>query len=51
MARILVIEDDQVTRRAVSTYLKHVGHDVLTACNCLEGVEVFRPAPTLLIWY
>ena len=42
MARILVIEDDQVTRRVVSTYLKHVGYDVLTACNGLEGVEVFR---------
>jgi CheY-like chemotaxis protein len=48
MARILVIEDDQVTPLAVSTYLKHVGYDVLTACNGLEGVEVFRSCPNLI---
>jgi CheY-like chemotaxis protein len=48
MARILVIEDDQVTRLAVSTYLKHVGYDVLTASNGLEGVEVFRSCPDLI---
>jgi CheY-like chemotaxis protein len=48
MARILVIEDDQVTRLAVSTYLKHVGYDVLTASNGLEGVEVFRSCPNLI---
>jgi hypothetical protein len=48
MARILVIEDDQVTRLIVSTYLKHVGYDVLTACNGLEGVEVFRSCPDLI---
>jgi two-component system, cell cycle sensor histidine kinase and response regulator CckA len=48
MARILVIEDDQVMRRVVSTYLKHVGYDVLTACNGLEGVEAFRSCPDLI---
>jgi sigma-B regulation protein RsbU (phosphoserine phosphatase) len=48
MTRILVIEDDQVTRLAVSTYLKHVGYDVLTASNGLEGVEVFRSCPNLI---
>jgi CheY-like chemotaxis protein len=48
MARILVIEDDQVTRHLVSTYLKHVGYDVLTASNGLEGVEVFRSCPDFI---
>jgi CheY-like chemotaxis protein len=51
MARILLIEDHQVMRRVVSTYLKHVGYDVLTACNGLEGVEgveAFRSCPDLI---
>jgi CheY-like chemotaxis protein len=48
MTRILVIEDDQATQHIVSTYLKHVGYDVLTASNGLEGVEVFRSCPDLI---
>jgi CheY-like chemotaxis protein len=48
MGRILVIEDDQVTLHLISTYLKHVGYDVLTASNGLEGVEMFRSCPDLI---
>lgn len=48
MARILFIEDDRVTRHAVSTYLEHVGYDVLTASNGLEGVKVFRSCPDFI---
>ena len=48
MARILVIEDDQVFRHLVCTYLRHIGYDVLTASNGLEGVEVFRSCPDLI---
>ena len=32
----------------VSTYLKHVGYDVLTAFNGLEGIEVFRSCSDLI---
>jgi CheY-like chemotaxis protein len=48
MGRILVIEDDVLTRHVISTYLKHVGYDVLTASNGLEGVEIFRSCPDLI---
>jgi CheY-like chemotaxis protein len=48
MARILVIEDDHVTRHLVSTYLTHIGYDVLMATNGLEGVEVFHSCPDLI---
>lgn len=45
MARILVIEDDQAIRDLISKYLRHVGYDVLTASNGLEGVNVFSSCP------
>jgi CheY-like chemotaxis protein len=48
MARILVIEDDQVMRSVLSRYLKHVGYDVPSASNRLEGVEVFRSCPKFI---
>jgi CheY-like chemotaxis protein len=48
MARILIIEDDQVFRDLVCTYLGYIGYDVLAASNGLEGVEVFRSCPDLI---
>ena len=48
MARILVIDDDQELRRLTCQYLRHIGYDVLTAGNGLEGVEVFRSCPDLI---
>ena len=48
MTRILVIEDDQVFRGLVCKYLTHIGYEVLTASNGLEGVEVFRSCPDLI---
>jgi CheY-like chemotaxis protein len=48
MARILIIDDDQMTRSLVSTYLTNIGYDVLAASNGLEGVEVFRSCPDLI---
>jgi two-component system cell cycle sensor histidine kinase/response regulator CckA len=48
MARILVIDDDQSVRDLISKYLKHVGYDVLTAYNGLEGVKAFRCCPDLI---
>ena len=48
MARILVIEDDPVFRELVSRYLKHIGYEVLTASNGLEGVQAFRSCPAFI---
>jgi CheY-like chemotaxis protein len=48
MNRILVVEDDDVFREAVSTYLCRCGYDVLTASNGLEGVELFGSCPDLI---
>ena len=48
MARILVIEDDAVFRELVSKYLKHIGYEVLTASNGLEGVQAFRSCPDFI---
>jgi hypothetical protein len=45
MIRILVVNDDAVTRNAVSTYLKYCGYDVLTAADGLEGVRLFSLLP------
>jgi CheY-like chemotaxis protein len=48
MARILVIEDDHQLRDLVSTYLKRLGYDILTASNGMEGVAMFRSCPELI---
>ena len=48
MARILLIDDDYMFRELVSRYLRHIGYDVLTASNGLEGVEAFRSCPDLI---
>jgi len=48
MSRILVVEDDDVIRKAISMYLHHCGYEVVTACNGLEAVEVFASCPDLI---
>ena len=48
MARILVIENNEVFRELVSAYHKYTGYDVLAAADGLEGVEVFRSCPDLI---
>ncbi len=48
MNRILVADDDNMIRAAISTYLGHCGYQVLTACNGLEAVQVFRSCPDFI---
>lgn len=43
MARILLIEDDEAIRTLLREYLAREGHEVTTASNGREGLEMFRP--------
>ena len=42
MARILVIEDNEVNLRLASIILTSVGHEVLSACDATSGLEAAR---------
>lgn len=42
MARILIIDDDEVLLRTMSRILTHAGHRVASARDGAEGVELFR---------
>ncbi|HUI63367.1 MAG TPA: response regulator transcription factor [Bacteroidota bacterium] len=35
--KVLLVDDDSVTRQMVATQLKRLGHEVTTACNGREG--------------
>ncbi|HVU33152.1 MAG TPA: response regulator [Opitutaceae bacterium] len=49
MARILVIEDDDLLRTVLANALAAAGHDVMEATNGQEGLDRFRAAPTDLV--
>jgi CheY-like chemotaxis protein len=49
MARILVIEDDDMMRDVVTTALTLAGHIVFAAANGAEGVKQFRHEPADLV--
>lgn len=42
MARILVIDDDKAIRRSLSILLEQDGHQVLTAENGREGIDIHK---------
>ncbi len=42
MARILVIDDCQPTREAVTAMMEHEGHEVAVAGDGIEGSEAYR---------
>ncbi len=42
MAKILVVDDDRFTRLAVEKYLKSLGHEVVTADNGFDGLELVK---------
>ena len=42
MTTILIIDDEQPTLQMLALYLEACGHNVLTAENEIEGLEVFR---------
>lgn len=49
-ATLLIIDDDEVVRASLATYLEDSGFIVLQAANGLEGLEVFqREQPDLVI--
>src|SRR5580765_2536320 len=41
MATVLVVEDEEALRQLVVMLLQNKGHDVLQACNGLEGLMVY----------
>lgn len=50
MAKILVIDDDGIVRDALSVFLTRAGHEVLTAADGANGVQVFKAAlPDLVV--
>jgi CheY-like chemotaxis protein len=49
MARILVIDDDDLIRLALRTFLKGAGHDVMEAAEGAEGIELHTAAPFDLV--
>ena len=42
MARVLVIDDEEMMRRLLVRVLTHLGHDVETACDGDEGLHKFQ---------
>jgi CheY-like chemotaxis protein len=49
MARILVIEDQDLVRSTIKTVLEGAGHSIAVAADGLEGVEQFRQADFALV--
>ena len=50
MAQILLIDDDDAVREALRMTLTHLGHEVTTARNGEEGLDLFtKTKPDLLI--
>ena len=50
MARILLIDDDDAVRQALRLTLTHLGHEVTTASDGAEGLELCeKTKPDLLI--
>lgn len=49
MARILIIEDDELLRGVLASALEHAGHTVTQAGNGQEGVDLYRVTPVDLV--
>jgi CheY-like chemotaxis protein len=49
MARILVIDDEEMLLETVEEILKDEGHDVVTAHDGVEGMAAFRRQPIDLV--
>ncbi len=41
--KILIVDDEQIVRRAAGTALRRYGYDILEAANGPEAIELFRP--------
>jgi CheY-like chemotaxis protein len=49
MARILVIEDDELVRSTIKRILEPAGHAVSTAVDGDDGIRQFRAEPADLV--
>jgi CheY-like chemotaxis protein len=49
MARIIIIDDDEVLRETIARILTVAGHSVAVTVNGFEGVKLFRAEPADLI--
>ena len=49
MAKILVVEDDQVVRRVIVRALNERAHDVLQATNGVEALQLYQENPADLV--
>lgn len=49
MARILIIEDDELIRRMYQQVLNFRGHEVTHAANGEEGIDLARSGPPALV--
>lgn len=49
MARILIIEDDEISRRTLAQILETAGHTVVAAEDGMKGLALYRQRPTDLI--
>jgi YesN/AraC family two-component response regulator len=49
VARILLIDDDPWVLKVFQQFLEDQGHEIITAVNGQEGLDLFRQNPTDLI--
>ena len=49
MARILIIDDEELVRLTLRQMLERAGHDVEEARNGREGLDVYRQKPAELV--
>lgn len=49
MARILIIEDDDLLRGVLARSLEMCGHSIVQASNGQEGLDLYRAAPSDLV--
>lgn len=49
MARILIIDDDPWILKIFQQILEHEGHEITTATNGQEGLDLFRQSPTDIV--
>lgn len=45
MASILLVDDNEALRLAITAILQRAGHAVVAASNGLEGISLFRSSP------
>lgn len=47
--RILIVEDDKITRHALRSLLMQAGHDVVETATCDDAIAALVPAPDWLV--